>query len=614
MPAVKRHRTKYSGVFYIEGRSAGSGKKERIYYIIYRKDGRKIEKKVGRQYQDGMTPYKAQIIRTECIQDKHSPRQEIHQQAAVTKGQKQSSTAISNNFSSIYDSLGIRLQFETLISELSARFINLPVDHIDEEIERGQKLVCEATGLHESSLVELSEDKQTLFVTHIWRAKGIRGWKRPVIKDGYEYLKKLVRLGQESIYSDPEEMPEEAEFEKSDVKKIGAASAVLIPLKTGENVLGAMSWESHGIRRDWPPALVGRLRLISEVFANALSRKRTEIAFRKSIEEIKKLKDQLQAENLYLLDEIRVQHKHQGIVGHSNSIKKVLSQIEQVAGASSTVLIQGETGTGKELVAQAIHDLSSRKNRPMVKVNCSALPPTLIETELFGHEKGAFTGAVSKRIGRFEVANGSTIFLDEIGDLPLDLQSKLLRVLEENQFERIGSTQTMTIDVRVIAATNRDLTMAVREGKFRNDLYYRLNIFPITMPPLRERTEDISLLIKAFVQEYSDLFGKKVDTVSYKTLKSLESYDWPGNIRELRNLVERAMIVSKGRALQITLPEASEMKISKISTVDDMQRKYILQVLEKAGWRIFGDRGAAKLLGMNPRTLQSRLKRLGISR
>lgn len=275
-----------------------------------------------------------------------------------------------------------------------------------------------------------------------------------------------------------------------------------------------------------------RLRLISEIFANAISRKKTEEALRNSLEEINQLKEQLEAENIYLLDEIRSEHKKHEIITVSDAIRRVLSQVEQVSMTPSTVLIQGETGTGKEVLANAIHNLSPRKERPMVKVNCSALPATLIERELFGHEKGAFSGADSRQPGRFEAADGSTIFLDEISELPLELQPKLLRVLQEGQFERLGSTKTITVNVRVLAATNQELKKLVLEGKFRKDLFYRLNVFPITMPPLRERPDDIPLLVRHFVQEFSRQMGKTINTVPDKVLEDLKKYHWQGITRE----------------------------------------------------------------------------------
>jgi formate hydrogenlyase transcriptional activator len=295
-------------------------------------------------------------------------------------------------------------------------------------------------------------------------------------------------------------------------------------------------------------------------------------------------------------------------------MKKVLSQAEQVARTDSTVLIQGETGTGKELVARAIHSLSSRKGRLLVTINCASLPPTLIESELFGREKGAYTGALTKMIGRFEVADGSTLFLDEIGEIPLQLQGKLLRVLEESNFERLGSTKTLQVNVRIIAATNRDLGEEVKTGRFRKDLYYRLNVFPIAIPPLRERPEDIPLLVWAFVRMFQERMGKEIETISKKTMEVLQSYSWPGNVRELKNVIEHAMILSKDKNLRVHLPRSGSLERDAAQTLQDTERRHILAVLEKTGWRLSGDGGAAEALGLKRTTLHEKMKKLGIKR
>jgi transcriptional regulator with GAF, ATPase, and Fis domain len=331
------------------------------------------------------------------------------------------------------------------------------------------------------------------------------------------------------------------------------------------------------------------------------------------LEEIRKLKEQVEAENLYLRESITTKYAYGEIVGHSPAIQKVLGQVQKVAPTDSTVLIEGETGVGKELVARAIHSLSARKNRLMVTVNCATLPAALIESELFGRESGAYTGALSRQIGRFEVADGSTIFLDEIGELPIELQTRLLRVLQEGEFERLGSPKKIKVDVRVIASTNRDLAEEVHKGNFRKDLYYRLRVFPIQVPPLRERPEDIPLLVKVFVDEFGKKMGKTIQTVSRKTLETLQRYSWPGNIRELRNVVEHAMIISSGSKLNILLPEEPALSDSPLQTLEETERQYILEVLEKTNWRIKGRYGAAEILGLNPSTLYFKMKKLNIS-
>ena len=294
------------------------------------------------------------------------------------------------------------------------------------------------------------------------------------------------------------------------------------------------------------------------------------------LSEIKLLKEQLQEENLYLQEEISLIHSHKDIVGNSEAIRVVLHQIEQVAGTESTVLIQGETGTGKELIAHSIHNLSSRKGRLMIKVNCAALPPTLIESELFGREKGAFTGSLSKQIGRFELADSSTIFLDEIDSLPLELQAKLLRVLESGEFERLGSPLTVKVNVRIISATNCDLGKAVSEGRFREDLYYRLNVFQIAVPPLRERKEDILPLVWSFVQEFSKRMGKRIESIPQKSVEALQAYPWPGNVRELRNVIERAMIITTGTTLHMDVPKIAESKTVQPMTLEEAEKRHII--------------------------------------
>jgi len=330
--------------------------------------------------------------------------------------------------------------------------------------------------------------------------------------------------------------------------------------------------------------------------------------------EIEELKGRLEQENIYLQEEIKLLVEHTEIVGQSQAIKKILTLAEQVAKTDSTVLLLGETGTGKELLARGIHSMSSRKERPLVTVNCASLPPTLIESELFGREKGAYTGALTKMVGRFEVANGSTLFLDEIGELSLDLQSKLLRVLEEGKFERLGSTKTVHVNVRIIAATNRDVAREVKEGRFRKDLYYRLNVFPIAIPPLRERPEDIPLLIWAFVKEFQKRMGKEIESIPRKNVEALQAYPWPGNVRELRNVIERAMIVSSGKTLVVQLPKLASSETENTPSLEDTERRHIVSVLEKTGWRVAGKAGAAEILGLNRSTLLSKMKKLGIRR
>jgi formate hydrogenlyase transcriptional activator len=335
-------------------------------------------------------------------------------------------------------------------------------------------------------------------------------------------------------------------------------------------------------------------------------------ALLQSYAEIEQLKERLQAEADYLKSEIKVTQDHGEVVGRSARIRKVLRQAEQVAPTDSSVLIYGETGTGKELIAQTIHRLSSRGSRVMVKVNCAALPSALVESELFGREKGAFTGALMRQVGRFELADGSTIFLDELGELPLEVQSKLLRVLQEGQLERLGSPKTIKVNVRVIGATNRDLAEEVRKGGFRADLYYRLNVFPIHVPPLRDRPEDIPLMVWAFIEEFSTRMGKKITQVPRKTMELLQRHSWPGNVRELRNVIEHSAIITTDETLRVPMLEQANPEAMPFRTLADSEREHIMKALEKTGWRIKGPDGAATLLGLNPSTLYGRMRKLGI--
>ena len=332
------------------------------------------------------------------------------------------------------------------------------------------------------------------------------------------------------------------------------------------------------------------------------------------MKEISRLNELLKAENVYLKDQLDITSERKEFIGISQPFKYVLFKIQQVAPTDASVLIEGETGTGKDLVAKAIHKGSKRSNKPFIKVNCASIPENLIESELFGHEKGAFTGAVEKRIGRFELANGGTIFLDEIGELPLNPQPKLLNILQQGEFERIGSSKTIKTDVRIIAATNKVLKNEIYKGRFRNDLYYRLNVFPISVAPLRERKTDIVPLAENFVKIYSEKFNKQVNTISKKSLNLLLDYSWPGNIRELENVIERAVITSESNELNLESLITSDSSSDNFSTLEELEKNHIIQALEKTSWKISGTGGAAAILNINPETLRSRMRKLGIKR
>jgi transcriptional regulator with GAF, ATPase, and Fis domain len=379
------------------------------------------------------------------------------------------------------------------------------------------------------------------------------------------------------------------------------------PLRYGDELLGVLAIFR---RRPFEAPEMDRLAL----FANQAS---VAIQNAKLFEEVESLKDRLQEENLYLRQEIQSGHDFEEIVGESGPLTSVLDEVRQVAPTDATVLVLGETGTGKELFARAIHDRSKRRDRPLIKVNCAALPGGLIESELFGHEKGAFTGALQRRAGRFELAHRGTLFLDEIGDLALELQAKLLRVLQEGEFERVGGTESIKADVRLIAATHQPLARLVEDGRFRADLFYRLNVFPLRLPPLRERSEDIPLLAGYFVEKHGSRVGKKLRTIGKETLGRLAAYAWPGNIRELENVIERAVILARDETLRIDdelLPATRTKVPSEDLSLEAMERRHVTAALDSADWKIEGPDGAATKLDMRPSTLRSLMKRLGVER
>lgn len=408
------------------------------------------------------------------------------------------------------------------------------------------------------------------------------------------------------------ELPDEHRFfEDQHFIAEGLRSVVYIPLITKSRVLGTFQIASR-TPHQYSDADIGFLLHVAKSLALALD---NTLAY----EEINNLKDLLSKENVYLQEEIKSQTNHEEIIGCDRSLQAVLKEVDKVARTDTTVLITGETGTGKELFARAIHQNSHRSHHPLIKVNCAALSPGLVESELFGHEKGSFTGALQKKIGRFELANNGTIFLDEIGDIPAETQVKLLRVLQEQEFERVGGTETIKVKVRVIAATNRDLVSAIGQQKFREDLFYRLNVFPLQIPPLRERKGDIPILAQYFVDKYAKLFMKSVESIHPATRERLIEYPWPGNVRELENVIERAVVLADGPVLDIqegwSAPRLTgEDRRGAFVTMEEMEREYLTKVLQKTRWVIGGKKGAAEILGVHPNTLRSRLTKLEIQK
>jgi transcriptional regulator with GAF, ATPase, and Fis domain len=507
-----------------------------------------------------------------------------------------------------------RLRFERLIGDLSGEFVNLDTDLIDGAIQDAQRRIVEALDLDRSTLFQFCADDAEFLFTHHWSRPGFPPPpKMPSPAGLFPWAVNKILKGEMVCFSSVSELPPDVPDRKNLIS-IGTKSNVTVPLIVSGRVVGAVAFGAMRAERQWTRDVINRLSAVGQVFANALARKRAEAELRRVLAENARLRDRLTGENVYLRHEIKARHGPREITGSSPAVRRVLQQIAQVAPATATVLLLGETGTGKELIATSIHERSPRGSRAMVRVNCAAIPAALIESELFGREKGAYTGALTRQIGRFEIADGSTIFLDEIGELPDDVQVKLLRVLQERQVERLGSPRPIDIDVRVIAATHRDLERAVAEGRFREDLYYRLNVFPIMVPPLRERVEDIPTLAWSFVDEFSRALGKRIESIPKDQLLAIQRYPWPGNIRELRNVIERAVIVSTGPRLIIEPPRPRHIGTKRSVRLSDVERDHIQAVLERTRWRVRGDGGAAELLGLKPSTLEGRMAKLHLRR
>ncbi|MEM7503503.1 MAG: sigma 54-interacting transcriptional regulator [Pseudomonadota bacterium] len=543
----------------------------------------------------------------------------VHQRAEVAFDEHGAPTRMAGTVNDISerkqaeDDIRRRAGFQHLLAELSYELIRAQSGDSEQPLARGLKLVAKRYDLDEVTVQWPIEVK----------SGGIHRWMRDVNSD-HEFVVGVAKFpwvygqivdGKSVILENVSDVPDEAKTDRDTCLEQNRESLVVLPLFVDDTLTGTMAFASR--ERPWPDQAVDELRLIADTLANAIARAQ-------AVAEIRKLQRQLQEENLFLREEVRLAHGFPEIVGENAELKSCLRAVEKVAPTDVPVLILGETGTGKELIARAVYQLSRRSKGPLISVNCPALPANLIESELFGHEKGAFTGALQQRKGRFELANGGTLFLDEIGDLPLELQAKLLRVLQTGQFERLGGSDTLFSDVRLIAATNRNLRSAVDRGEFRSDLLYRIQTFPIKLPPLRDRREDISILTKHFVQKHADRLGKKFDTISARLLMELESYDWPGNVRELESVVERMIISTEsGAPLRLATPLGSMLATpgdaqppapGKDATFSTFERSHILQVLEQTNWKISGSDGASTVLGIPASTLRSKMKRHGIQR
>ena len=506
------------------------------------------------------------------------------------------------------------LKLERVLSELSAQFINLPANHVDQGITDGLQALAEAVDDDRAHLGQIDPSTGDIVITHAWCRRGFSPIGHRILEGSLPWLEARIRSGEISLSERPSDLPPEASRERAYMESVGQKSSLVVPFRVAGAITGGLGIGSFRHHQRWDDWRICRVKDIACVFANAMARKQADEELSKAAEEIRELKDQLQRENAYLREEIRLEYPHGAIVGKSDAIRGVLKKVEQVAKTDAAVLILGETGTGKELVARTIHEMSRRQQRPLVKINCASLPATLIESELFGREKGAYTGALAREIGRFEHADKSTIFLDEIAELPPELQPKLLRVLQDGEFERLGSSKTMRVDVRIIAATNRDLDALMKQGKFREDLFYRLDVFPIVVPPLRERVEDIPLIALHVLKDLAKRMGADVVGIHATTMREFQEYSWPGNVRELRNVIERNLILNSGPIFRAEFPNALQQKKANLRRLEEIDKEHLCTVLQSTHWRVRGQGGAAEVLGLKPTTLEARMKKLGIRR
>jgi len=509
-------------------------------------------------------------------------------------------------------------RFERLLTSISLRLEDVSGDSVIPQIRWALEEIAAYFGVQRALLTEFQERPENHPFFIYWSNPGIipstPDTVAPLLDSWYH---RTIVSGEIVRFSDVfEELPPECDTERAFCGRMGIKSVLTVPLRFRGRVACSLSLNAVDAPIAWTDRTVERAGAIGQVLANVIYRKQAEESLHQHLEEIQRLKEHLEAETQYLRAEAHVPGGIEEVIGRSTAFKSSLSLAAQVAPTASTVLLQGETGTGKEVLANLIHQWSPRNGNPLVKVNCPAIPASLFESELFGHEKGAFTGADQTRVGRFEVADGGTLFLDEISELPSEIQAKLLRVIQDGQFQRVGSSQTRRADVRIVAATNRDLGRAVAEGRFRDDLYFRLAVFPITLPPLRDRREDIPLLAWAFIGRRQKALGRSVERIPRRTMDALMAYPWPGNVRELENVIERALILSPGNTL--TLDDAfgkpSGHRIHEPQRMDEVARDHIVAVLEKCAWKVGGPGGAGEILGVHPNTLRSRMKKLGIVR
>jgi len=515
--------------------------------------------------------------------------------------------------------LAHRRRFQVLVASVSSRLVMAPDEESDAIIESCMKDVCEFAGVDRSTIFLLNSRNNLAVVTHTWGQNN--NAFDPVSMQLFPEFGEQLKSLQPVRIDDVENLPEQFKVDKSTLQKYDLKSLVVLPLAVAGEVVGGMTCGRLIEQKDWADQDIEDLKMFAELFANFVLRSKSRSELDDALNRLRLATDRLEAENVYLRQEIELTHGFDEIIGRSDAVLRSLQLVEQVAPTKTPVLIMGETGTGKELIARAIHDLSERHSRPLVKVNCAALPANLIESELFGHEKGAFTGADRSKRGRFDLAHGSTLFLDEIGEIPVELQAKLLRVLQEGEFDRLGGGRPIKVDVRLVVATNRNLALAVQNGEFRSDLYYRINTFPIELPALRDRGDDIQLLAEHFVHLHAVRLGRDVTEISAQMMSQLHHYPWPGNVRELEGIIQRALISSSGPVLNLAEPllidselDEESMGFTMISELKLVEREHIVAVLEDASWKIAGESGAAAKLGIPPSTLRSKMKKLSIVR
>ena len=518
---------------------------------------------------------------------------------------------------------GERFRFESLVIDLAAGFINVDPEDVDHAIENCLRRIVDALGLDRSTLFQRSGDD--LVVTHSWALPGLDPFPKMWGRSDLPWCFGQVMRGEPVIFSRLEDLPEEAAIDKAAIRRFGPRSNATMPLVVGGGVLGALAFGSMRVERTWAPAVLDRLRTVAHMVAGVLVRRHIEHDLRAALADVQQLRERLERENGYLREQARSSVGMARIVGQSRALQQTLSLVERVAPTDAGALILGETGVGKELIAEAIHARSARADRAMVKLNCAALPDTLIESELFGYERGAFTNASQKKLGRFELAHSGTLFLDEIGELNLGTQAKFLRAIEQETFTRLGGTDEIKVDVRVIAASNRDLEQMAKAAEFRPDLFYRLNVVSLFLPPLRERREDIALLLDHFVRLKAQEHSIAVKNLSPEVVDFFTSYAWPGNIRELENLVERLTILTPHETILLRdLPlgmrstdQTATLKEDVLNgsrplsdAVDEFERELIVKALQRTG---FNQTKAASLLGTSRRILKYRIEKLKIN-